>query len=777
MSDKKSIYKSFDSAQFLLETVWNDFPTIRTTYDGQIIKNKILTASEEFCSLSNKNYFKIKILSQGGFGKVGTVDINNKELRALIFSFSRDGKHNNTFSIKVLLKTSLVQNNIEIKKRSLNSISINDPLSDMIFGSILSHLYDIGLNPFIVKYFGSFVCKNNNVTMFIESSDFELHKQLSRRNLNRITPSEFENLCIQFLYCCYINKIYFGAVHFDSHLRNIMLTDVKNKEYIYQGRNFNSLKYFVFDTKLKTPEGTPIFIVIKKSKYILKLIDYGCMLVCFDRTNYRRFNRNLKIETDVNEITMIGAYEALENSIKSKSYANTVDILFTFINMYEYLFNGLDEMGKRPTNNFPIENFEYLKILNNLATNVFGFSLESLIQENPRFKTKLRNDGTYDWFMRNHDCGINNKIYEDLSFIFKGIANYCKYEGTFRVPFKNTKYYDKNIIFKSIDNIYDLITDENSLLLSSTTSDYIAMFNRFENLVNYENKCNDYNNYNCIIKKLYNQAPVEYFLNKSEVHPNFLLAMKEISLGDKVVFKDYNKWLNSSPIPKDKLNKEIGDLRIIAVQILKYKNINLKINDKMIDTLGLSIPIENKEGFFGINNPTQIYDIPFQDNLTELLSAVLTVSYNGEFNIEPYLDFKSRHFINENNKFEIPLRLRSGDKYILALTIGPILVWNKKIVYEQLINQKHAEIESQLVLLYSKNKNLTFLFIEGGSFMAPGLDKLSTAKLCYDLDYDIAICVSSGFSANILISNSKQLKYLSKSPIRINHHLVLDFSW
>lgn len=783
---KDKYYKSFDSANFLFELIWKEFPNVKTDYDGKNIKNKLLNTSKDFCGLKNNNYFKIRTISQGGFGQVGTVDIDNKELNAVIFSFSRDGKSNTVFTIKVLAKTNLYSGDeLKITKKRINSVSLTDPLSDMVFGSILGHLYDIGINPFNVKYFGTYMCPGNTTSMFIESSDVEVYKLLKKTHIDRITPKEFETLLFQYFYSLFVNKYFFGAVHFDTHLRNLMVTNTDKTEYIYQGKHLNKLKYIVFDAKTKSQDGTPMIIVLRKTKYLLKVIDYGCMLVSLNRSKNRKFIRDLQIETTDKEIRSIGAYSALENSVNSESYANTVDALFTLINLYEYLVKDLDESGSRPKYSISNENIPYINILNNLCAATFDTTLSNFLKKNPQLQTKINpNTGAYEWFMRNHDTGISDQKYKNCEYLLTGLLKYCENKTEFICSFANTKYFGHKVYGISPDELSSIPTDKNSLFLSHTSSNYLTMFNRFEKLLDYETNCisspdENFKKINCQVRKLYTNPPGEVFVPKHGAFNNFTMFSQELSLGNKIVYKDYNTWLNSSPIPKEKLNMNIGDVKITGISIKNYSNLMLRTKEFMIGTHGLSVPLNNtlENGFFASENPPKV--VYNKVKYYQEFYAVLTSTLENTLHLETLTEFIQRHGKTADEEFTIPLKLLNGPKYKLALTLGPILVWDYEIVYKKILHEADKELEAKIILVEYDQGNFAFIYIEGGSFISVGLDTLSTAILCKNLEVKNAVIVSTGFAANILLKKEKGSEpvYVSKSPIRQLHPLILDFSW
>lgn len=827
------LYKSFDSSQFLFEILWREFPNIKTTKEADKIINKLIITSKEFCDLHDKKIFRMKIQNQGGFGDVGAFTIENKPVKSIVFSFERTGEKNNMFLCEMIAKIGKQNNPNKIYRLDFSTIAITDPLSDMVFGSMLGHLYDIGVNPFVTKYFGSYICDNNNTAMFIEKSTKELREKLNRNLKNRISPPEFKNLLMQFVYCMYILKVYYGVVHFDSHLRNIMVTDLRDNEYMYHGLEFSKLKYILFETGIKDRNNVPIVVAIKKTNYLLKLIDYGCMMACFDRSEFSKFRRDLRIETNVTEIYNIGASEAVEISRKNKSYANTVDILFSLINIHEYLRIGLENSELLvPDPTAVIENREYLNIINNLSVSLFNFNMTDYVMSNPQYQPKRKGDGTYIWFMNNHSTGIE-RGFEDPKYLMKALITSCtssSLENSF--PFEKTKYFKKPVNVSYFENINEPITTENSIFLTHNISDYNKMFNRFEKIVDYTEKCEAFNEKYCEVVKLYNQEPYETFKDEKlvEENKNVKIIVKTSSLNANPTYKNYNSWLNANKVPIEKLQKHLEDVKIHMIEIKEYKNITVTSNDPMINTPGISIPMGNDAvfsnkvkplGYFANTDPFEITNHLYPRDYNKYL-GILSFGTDKKLYLEKYNDFLNRHettfkehMINVTEKEQVeyinyPVKLKSGSQYNWAVTLGPVLVWDSNVIFTEQVMLKSksqsvlygnsdnrlfigsgpgyysmtdsGEIQSQLVYI-ERNNHKGFMLIEGGGFMLQGLDKINLAIMCRNLGMQRAVCVSSGYSANILMKNIKNEKtdenktYISKSPLRVTYGAVMHCHW
>lgn len=815
-----NIYKSFDSSEFLFEILWKDFPSIVTVKDKDKFINKLIISSSQFCDLRLKNYFKIKYFSEGSFGAVGKIGVHDKAIKAAIFSFERSGR-NDLFYTNTIIKVGKQVGKNKIYRKNISTISVSDPLCDMVFGSMLGHLYDIGVCPFVTKYFGTYLCSNNETNMIIEAADEELFTKLNRTRNGRLNASDLKNIITQYCYCLYVLKVYYGAVHFDSHLRNVMLKDVQSAEYMYHGKKFDTINYILLETGVYDKNSLPIIVMLKKTNYIVKLIDYGSMLVCLDRSHYKRFKRDLRISTDNEDISKIGAGDALRYADTTRSFANTVDVLFTLINIYEYLRHNLD--GYHGIEH----NHEHLRVTNDISYALFGFTLTKFLETHPEFLLKKLN-GRYDWFMRNHNTGILTDFSEE-KYLMEGIVKMCTKSVILRnFSFENTKYHKRkvNIFFMDELSAPEVPTSENSIFLTHNASDYNMMFNRFEKILKYTEDCGKYDNVYCNVEKLYKQVPSEKFLPNTSVvvQSNYNITTKMSSFDGNPKYKNYNSWLNSSPVGNERLNRPIENVRINLVEIKNYKSLSLHVNDPLVNTNGVSVPIGNSAvfkskvlplGFFANESPLQILQYLYPSDYNDYL-AVVTCDRSGELNIEKLLQFNDRHikvqkisYINKEVYETVdsvktdPITLTRGNKYRWAVTVGPILVWDKLATFSEdqlTIESKDvlygnssnlifkgnspgyygmtdsAEIQSQLILV-KKGKRFGFILVEGGGFIAAGIDRPSAALLCKNLGMDFAVCIGSGYSTNVVISEKSNKKYLSKSPIRTGHGAVLNINF
>lgn len=824
-----SIYKSFDSSQSLFENLWKHFPNITTNVEDSVVKNRLLNSSREFCDLIKKKFFSIKYFSEGSFGAVGKISIGRKPIKAAVLSIERTGK-NNLFYIDTIVKIGKQIVPTKIYRIDMNTVAITDPMSDMVFGSLLGHLYDIGVNPFVTKYFGTYACENNETGMIIEASSYELRQKLNRQAKNRITPSQLMNIMAQYVYSLYILKMYYGLVHFDTHLRNIMITDLDTTDYMYHGKDMKNIEYILLETGKRDNSNRKIIVCIKKNKYLLKIIDYGCLFISFQRSEIKRFRKDINIHTDMKDIMNIGAADALASSKNSQSFANTVDLMFTLINIYEYMYIGLDKTEISKID--PVvaeENKEYIDVINRFTLNLIGMSMESFLEQNPQLRVVKNRYGVFHWFMNNHNSGIYNG-FENIDYLILGLLKSCKHFSTMSYfPFEGTKYTNKTVSIGYWEEEINInnITKDNSLFLTFNTSDYDLMFNRVEKIIEYSDNCDVYDGRFCDVVKLYDQIPFESFQDDKvfEMNENFRIIFRNSHIESNPLYHNYNSWLNGVPIPKEKVGKPLENVRIFLVEFLKFNSSSLSLNDPMITVHGMSVPLGNRVviknkviplGFCATKTPYYVSGVSqYYPNAYNNFLSVL--SFDGDsINLEPFNSFISKHktelkshYINKNVQelttvIKRPPELKEGRPYIWAATVGPILVWDSTIVFDNEVfknalsdtilykNESNrlfccnkssyygmtdsTEIQSHIIYCVRKTHK-GFLFIEGGGFMSQGIDRINAAVLCKNLGMEFAVCVYSGYSSNILLKKDTESKYLSKSPIRLTHGAVMNLHW
>lgn len=804
------IYKSFDSSEFLFENIWKEFPNIisRQDADGSMVINSLLISSKQFCDLQNKKFFSVKNLSQGSFGAVGIIQTNSGEHGALVYSWNPfDSTQEPTyFNVKVVIKIGLNNNVSEITKLSFSTIGLTDPLSDMVFGSMLGHLYDLGVSPFVSKYFGNYICENNTTSMIIERADIELFDMV---RANKLTEIELEIILYQYIHSLYTIKKCFGMVHFDSHLRNIMLKDLKSldNDYLYQGKSLDRVKYFLLETGVKR-NGLPVIVALPRIKYLVKIIDYGCMLACLDRSEVKRLQRDLRIQTRQDYFDKIGAGIAIAKARESPSYANTVDLMFTILNVYS--------LGIKVKNSIAVN------VADKVSRNVFGQSIKAYIGTDPKYI--IKND---DWFMRVHDCGITLPHYSDLKFLCKGIINGCptKIEATFGVP--GTNFTNQQVLIVTMDKNINLNeVFHSNIYLSTNEFDLDNQYRRFMVNINkfHEDRIQTCD-FICEIKKHYPEISKQIVLDEVKIYneDNFVLLDIEKPYISKP--KSYNIGISNSLIANSKPLK-------VKSKFLKFKRSPKEIKCSMkpfnqskdYNDLVISVgrrPEDNIPfGFTMIKKSNTFLFKPFSNAYNGRM-AVLSSSDGKNMTLETYGDFIERHFTApevfvDNRIAEVtqrpifPLRLKDNYTYEWAITIGPILIEEGKPIFtndsildktpgggwmfvKENVNSQYGipgvndsnELQSHLVLIERK-EGISLLLVDGSEFRSPGVDRVDLTTICQNIGANNAVCLTSGLSTNMTIRNSSNetddsgdtnMISASKSPITLPPSFEIGFKF
>jgi len=540
-------YKKIDTAPKLLENLWSIFPNViainSNTQDPAIgvklLNDAIIPVvqnSVEMCQLVENGIISIKPFAKGGFGQVGDVTISEDEpsqpLQAIIVSIKRYGGFE-PFYVPVIMKLyfnsespkwyiSPVTSLTSLSKIH-NTIFLSDPLSEMVFGSMLGHLYDVGLCPFFTKYFGAYVCKETKQTSIItEKAHFELKQLISRNSTTPVItqhPIAILNLLFQYIYALYIMKVYYGMVHFDTQHRNIMVSYINDSifkfkqnvptTYIYQGENISKKNLILFETH-KMTGGLPIYICIHNTGLLLKMIDYGICTANLNRSLVKKYNVDMSISSVYADLKKIAANKAYENTVKHQTgtspdatfaYSNTVDLQYTLNNIYEHITKGLDtNMYERsPDKTALTENSNLIKLMDIFTQRFFGTSIKDHLTQHPDQQVQYDNHGRLGWVSHNHDVGLTDSKWASPLSLLEGLINVCDSGKQHALNFKTLNvekahivYFEPAVATILSDEMFK-INDQNTMLLTTSGSDYQHSMVQFSKWIDtskeYHSKC------------------------------------------------------------------------------------------------------------------------------------------------------------------------------------------------------------------------------------------------------------------------------------------------
>ena len=526
-------YKKFDGADRFLVNLWKLFPNIimyneKDTVDiNNDVKVKLLNPfvieSTEFCNLANSGIIHPgNFIGQGGFGRISEVlideDTPNENVKAVVISFGLN-RGFEPFYVPVIVKTGLNPSEIVsnvVSRGSFNALQLSDPMTEITFGSMLSHLYDMGLCPFYSKYFSAFACTNADgaiINIVTEKASKDFGALLKRRDewnnpmpmfmYIHNDPSLFINLLFQYVYSLYIAKTYLGFVHFDTQYKNVMMlyTDRKTIDipgmepipYIYNGQRVDQKDYYVF---VYDNNGQQCWIAIKNTGMMCKLIDFGVCAAFLNLAENPLFKVNVAITPTEKGLKGIGAstipaYFSAESDANKR---NTIDLQYLIVNLEQYMINGIDVAKGtiEADRSAPSEYAGILQAINIFARYMYddeGMAPSNYVQRasplnEPSYKmgkiTKDPHKDNQDHFVRNHNVGAS-RGFEKTENLLAGLARYCSALGHNRQVQTNSG--PVTIFYLEPELANANFTDDNTLFLDTKVSNYIKKMNNVSKLI------------------------------------------------------------------------------------------------------------------------------------------------------------------------------------------------------------------------------------------------------------------------------------------------------
>lgn len=294
--------------------------------------------------------------ASGSFGSVGPLTLQNSKCKSFkIFPIPKISVPGVMLEDEVIVKVSNEKRalNIFVDMTNIKSvdsiiISFEDPFSEIIFSGLVSYMVDTGFVYGVSKSYASYVCEYPgpvySIQTISEKNDTSLMNILLKNVVkDKMTFSDIFNMLIQFMYSLYVLKETVGFVHFDTHPGNIMMKKIQTPSsneganFIYNGKSLKKYKFLGYYIG-KDAYSKHNILVVKNSGLLVKIIDFGLCMACPTKTKLFR-NRLGKEYPDIYFATKIpeniaGGIAAQKNSILSSSYFNTVDVLYTLLNVY-----------------------------------------------------------------------------------------------------------------------------------------------------------------------------------------------------------------------------------------------------------------------------------------------------------------------------------------------------------------------------------------------------------------------------------------------------------
>jgi len=445
---------SIDDIYKLLADVLITFPSFfPTTFSNKNLNLEIITPlikrSDFFCKFSD---LKLKDLQKGGVSHAGELKIKliadrveqNVEMKTASVSFGSSVGGWAPYFMKLYAKRPKTTN----KDMYMQVIKYNDHLRyqsadvihESVIGSLVSHLFDIGVAPSLLKYFGIYACPlttPNQTTIIFERSNInymdiaggeyhypnDMPVPISDNIIDltlQITPIDHAIWITQIAHSIFAMKFHFGITHIDLHLKNVMLTYVKNtgdaltwnepsynnmrkpEELWYDKKDLSKAQGYIYEMPFKEND-KPVRIYVENNGFLPKIIDFGGTVADF-RSSYQ--NRSIPIEfrNDPSSYNFDNVFDALESSNKGDLDFNffCINLMFNIRKVVEDRYYNESKVKTKLQENFiPLKNF--------LSAVTNGQS------ENPRYYDTLRTA----WLMRNRDVGTTDDIGSPLRRIFE----------------------------------------------------------------------------------------------------------------------------------------------------------------------------------------------------------------------------------------------------------------------------------------------------------------------------------------------------------------------
>jgi len=345
------------------------------------------------------NRYLFQPFSWGKYGAIGKLSLDGERVRA--------------GETKLVVKTNRHPiANLKIKF-SENTLILDENIAEIVFAALVKLLFDLGACPFYVRYAG-YLFKQPIVYLFSEKCCFEFSHILKRQRDGTSKAVEQPNLlmnCIfQMIYAVYVYKAYFNLVHFDTHIRNVMLK-TNNRE-TYRGVKWSDCKYIVFRDKR-----TSTAIVIKNYDYVVKLLDFGLCFASLDKSPLAA--SRVRLETGMR------AHAFVDTPSKS----NTIDVMYFLLHVYQYMNFGLDKNFGSTTTEFGQDRRHFAGLIANInefSLHFFGKSFSEYANANVPDRN---GEGKLLYLLKQHNVGVENPMFNQPQGLMEGLIRFCRAAG------------------------------------------------------------------------------------------------------------------------------------------------------------------------------------------------------------------------------------------------------------------------------------------------------------------------------------------------------------
>lgn len=348
------------------------------------------------------NRYLFQPFSWGKYGAIGKLSLDGDPVRA--------------GETKLVVKTNRNPiKNIKIKY-SENTLVLDEDIAELVFAALIKLLFDLGACPFYVRYAGYFL-KQPVVYLFAEKCCFEFSHILRRQRdgTSKVVeqPHLLMNCIFQVVYAVYVYKAYYDLVHFDTHIRNVMLKT--NNTDTYRGVKWSDCKYIVFRDRR-----TSTAIVIKNYDYVVKLLDFGLCFASLDKSPLAA--SSVRLETGIR------AHPFVDTPSKS----NTIDVMYFLLHVYQYMNFGLDRNFGSTTTQFGQDRRHFADLIasvNNFSSHFFGKPFSEYANANVPDRNS---EGQLLYLLKQHNVGVESPFFQHAQGLMEGLIRFCRASGFVR---------------------------------------------------------------------------------------------------------------------------------------------------------------------------------------------------------------------------------------------------------------------------------------------------------------------------------------------------------
>lgn len=359
-----------NSLAYILKNILNNI---------ELVSENLIHFSNDFDYFWKRGKYTLELIKLGGYGSIGKLHFKND---STIYFLENNVRKN------VIIKLS--RHPLSYKIESVSGIwLIDDQLSEIYFASFIYYLTELKVCPFLGNYLSIYL--NTSIFIFIEQYKMDLTEFLPQLNEENTIIFIF-----QFIYSMYILKMYLGMIHFDTHLRNVMVVKSEKSCILFDKYKQNG-------------------IYLPNVDYCIKIIDFGLCTINLENSIDPFLKRDLKIGSYKFSNNISKVPNLYLNTVGSKFF--TVEIMYFLLHLYQLI------QRKSPDNST-------LKKISNFANIFFNKTVNLNVPKLDEEKIILSE----------HNVGLDCEILSANDLI-RRLKYYCSVEGSI-FNYKNQTIYN-----------------------------------------------------------------------------------------------------------------------------------------------------------------------------------------------------------------------------------------------------------------------------------------------------------------------------------------------